>query len=210
MVQPAERADARANRRRLIAAAHELFRERGLDAEMKEIADRAGLGVGTIYRNFPTKDDLVAAIIGEAIAEIQRSVDEAAAMNDPVQAIGHFLRCGFDINERYGGVLLSVLGGGMPAECAEQFARLKEENRIGAIVQAGIDGGAFRAGIDARIVAAQIVGAFTPWTYQDLRRTHTQVEITDAYLDLILRGIVGAVASPCPSDHAAPHAAGRE
>lgn len=210
MVQPAERADARANRRRLIAAAHELFRERGLDTEMKEIADRAGLGVGTIYRNFPTKDDLVAAIISEAIAEMQRSIDEAVAMDDPVQAIGYFLRRGFDINERYGVVMLAVLGGRMPPDCADQFAKIKEENQIAAIVQAGIDRGAFRADIDARIVSAQIVSAFTPWSYQDLRRTHTQLEITDAYLDLILRGIVCPSRTEAPSDRAPLHAADHE
>lgn len=190
MVQPAERADARANRRRLIVAAHELFRERGIDAEMKEIAERAGLGVGTIYRNFPAKDDLIAAIVSEAIAEIQQTIDHAHTMREPVEAIRHLLRGGFDINERYGAVLLAVLGGTMPPACGEEFANLKEEEQISAIVQAGIDSGAFRREVDPRIVSAHIVSAFTPWSYQDLRRTHSQEQIINAYMDVILHGVL--------------------
>jgi AcrR family transcriptional regulator len=193
MVQPIERADARANRARLIAAARAVFRERGPDAEMKEIAERAGLGVGTIYRNFPTKDDLITAIVSEAIAEIRQAIDEAQRMQDPVEAIRHFLRGGFDINERYGAVLLAVLGGTMPPGCGEQFANLKEEDLIGGIVESGIAAGVFRPDADPRIVSAQIVSAFTPWSYQDLRRTHSQEQIIDAYMDILLHGVLRPV-----------------
>jgi AcrR family transcriptional regulator len=53
------RADARRNRERILAAAREAFAEYGSDAQMDEIARRAGVGVGTLYRHFPTKDALV-------------------------------------------------------------------------------------------------------------------------------------------------------
>ena len=68
IVHPSERADARANRARLVEAARAVFSERGLAAEMKEIAERAGVGVGTIYRNFPSKEDLIVAIMRDALA----------------------------------------------------------------------------------------------------------------------------------------------
>src|SRR3712207_3627265 len=111
MVQPAERADARANRARLIAAAHEVFRERGLDAEMKLIAERAGLGVGTIYRNFPTKDDLIAAIIGTAVERIHATIDAAVQVTDPIAAIHGFLRGGFAVVEEYGDLFAALMQG---------------------------------------------------------------------------------------------------
>jgi AcrR family transcriptional regulator len=63
------RADAERNRRRLLDAAQELFRERGLDVGVAEIAQRAGVGRGTLFRNFPTKQDLIAAIVIERMAE---------------------------------------------------------------------------------------------------------------------------------------------
>lgn len=63
------RADAERNRRRLVDAAQVLFRERGLDVGVAEIAQRAGVGRGTLFRNFPTKEDLIAAIVIERMAE---------------------------------------------------------------------------------------------------------------------------------------------
>jgi AcrR family transcriptional regulator len=53
------RADALANRRRVLAAAQQVFAEQGLDASTEEIARRAGVGIGTVFRHFPTKRDLV-------------------------------------------------------------------------------------------------------------------------------------------------------
>ena len=57
------RADAERNRRRLLAAAAQLFREQGLDVGVAEIAQCAGVGRATLFRNFPTKQDLIAAIV---------------------------------------------------------------------------------------------------------------------------------------------------
>ena len=67
MVYAPERADARANRQRILDAALLLIAERGAGAEIKEVAERAGVGVGTIYRNFATKDDLIRGIIEEML-----------------------------------------------------------------------------------------------------------------------------------------------
>jgi AcrR family transcriptional regulator len=63
------RADAERNRKRLLDAAQVLFRERGLDVGVAEIAQRAGIGRGTLFRNFPTKQDLIAAIVIERMRE---------------------------------------------------------------------------------------------------------------------------------------------
>jgi AcrR family transcriptional regulator len=63
------RADAERNRQRLVEAATELFRERGLEVGVGEIAERAGVGRGTLFRNFPSKDALVVAVVVERIRE---------------------------------------------------------------------------------------------------------------------------------------------
>jgi AcrR family transcriptional regulator len=79
------RADAARNRTLVLEAASELLRERGLDVTMQEIADAAGVGVGTVCRRFATKQELVAALVQERmemLLEIVRSgVDELE--NDP-------------------------------------------------------------------------------------------------------------------------------
>ena len=188
MVQPAERADARANRLRLLDAAQELFRERGLDAEMKEIAERAGLGVGTIYRNFPTKDDLIAAIIGRVIAEIEAANGAAVAMPDPIEGVRFILRSGFTITERYGDILMAMMEGRLPPSCNEQFEQLDGISHVATVVRRGMDAGLFRATLDAELAAAHLIAAFVPWHYQQLRRSRTLDEIVDGYADLWLRG----------------------
>ena len=75
------RADARRNRERVLAAAREQFAEHGLDVHMEQIARAAGVGVGTVYRHFPAKEDLLKALADERFA---RFADEArAALDDP-------------------------------------------------------------------------------------------------------------------------------
>lgn len=77
------RADAEDNRERVLAAARELFSERGLDVTMRDIARRAEVGPATLYRRFPTKQELVeAAFAGELIA-CRSIVDDGCADPDP-------------------------------------------------------------------------------------------------------------------------------
>ena len=64
------RADAVRNRAALLAAAADEFAERGLDASVADIARRAGVGKGTVFRHFATKDDLIAAIVLDRVGEL--------------------------------------------------------------------------------------------------------------------------------------------
>jgi AcrR family transcriptional regulator len=80
-----QRADAARNRQRLLAAASEVFRERGIEAGVGDIAERAGVGRATLFRNFPTKQDLVVAVMAELIREAVdhgRAVLESAGDNE--------------------------------------------------------------------------------------------------------------------------------
>ena len=67
------RSDAERNRQRILAAAAEVFAERGLDVSLDDIAAAAGVGVGTVYRRFPDKDALIDALFEEKIAAPSRS-----------------------------------------------------------------------------------------------------------------------------------------
>ncbi|MDX6595496.1 MAG: hypothetical protein QOI72_878 [Solirubrobacterales bacterium] len=73
--------DADAKRARLLAAAGEVFAGEGLDAPMPAIAAAAGAGIGSVYRQFPSKRDLLAALVVERHQQVEREVD--AALNDP-------------------------------------------------------------------------------------------------------------------------------
>jgi AcrR family transcriptional regulator len=78
---PGLRADARRNRERVLEAAAVVFAERGLDASLDEIARRAGVGVGTLYRRFPTREALIEALF-DAKAERVIAVFDAVATSD--------------------------------------------------------------------------------------------------------------------------------
>ncbi|MBS1844064.1 MAG: TetR/AcrR family transcriptional regulator [Actinobacteria bacterium] len=88
---PALRADAARNRELIVAAAIEVFAERGLEASTADIAARAGVGEATLFRRFPTKDDLVTAIIGVQFEESAALAESCLADEDPWQGVERFL-----------------------------------------------------------------------------------------------------------------------
>lgn len=85
------RADAERNRRRLLETAQALFRERGLDVSVAEIAKAAGLGRGTLFRNFASKEDLIAAIVAERMQETAAEGRKLLVADDPGEALFGFL-----------------------------------------------------------------------------------------------------------------------
>ena len=80
---PTLRRDARENRNRILAAARAAFAAEGVDVPVETIADRAGVGMGTLYRRFPTKHDLVQAVIEESLDAFVVAAEEGLAEDDP-------------------------------------------------------------------------------------------------------------------------------
>jgi AcrR family transcriptional regulator len=85
------RADAERNRRRVLEAAEALFCERGLDVSVGEIAEHAGVGRGTLFRNFPSKEHLIAAIVVERMHDAVVHGRELLDAEDPARALFDFL-----------------------------------------------------------------------------------------------------------------------
>jgi AcrR family transcriptional regulator len=84
---PQLRADARRNRERILAAAAERFAAEGIEVQMAEIARHAGVGNATVFRHFPTKRDLVVALVETQMGEMLAVAEEAAAAEDPVTGL---------------------------------------------------------------------------------------------------------------------------
>ncbi len=85
------RSDARRNRERLVSSAGELFAAEGLDVSVEEITRHAGLGMGTLYRHFPTKEDLIDAVLEDAFAGLLDAAKEAAEAEDAWAGLTSFL-----------------------------------------------------------------------------------------------------------------------
>jgi AcrR family transcriptional regulator len=111
------RADAQRNRDLILAAAEEVFLERGANASLDDVAKRAGVGIGTLYRRFPTRESLLAASFSErflTFAEVSRSRD---AERDPLEALRTYLQELVAQSNVYRGLAISlgtVLESGTP------------------------------------------------------------------------------------------------
>jgi AcrR family transcriptional regulator len=85
------RADAQRNLGRVLEAAAEVLAERGSDVSVDEIARRAGVGHGTVFRRFPTKDALIAAVVVERVRELVAAAEEALAADDAAASFHAFM-----------------------------------------------------------------------------------------------------------------------
>ncbi len=150
VVAPVLRADAARNRARVLAAAERLLAEHGVDVSMQEIADEAGVGVGTVFRRFPTKDDLVVAVLLARMEDIaalaaragDRSVDDAWA------AFADFFVGATELHTRHRGLMETI--GSSHAVCsslADVTARLVGDLRL--LVARAIEAGELRPDVVA-------------------------------------------------------------
>ncbi|WP_419998056.1 TetR/AcrR family transcriptional regulator [Streptomyces boninensis] len=138
------RLDARRNRDRILAAAREVFAERGIDAPMSAVARRAGVGVATLYRRFPTRADLVDSAFAEQMSACTQVFAEAVADPDPWRGFSRLVQelCRLQREER-----------GFPAAFLASFpdrarehaeARADAEGEVAALIRRAQAAGALR------------------------------------------------------------------
>ena len=123
------RADAERNRERLITAAQEVFAEQGLNASTNEVARRAGVGVATLFRRFPSRDDLVTAAFAGKMAQYAAALDEALAASDAWEGFCGYIErvCEMQADDRGFADLLTLSlpnAKSLGAERARQLDRL--------------------------------------------------------------------------------------
>lgn len=104
------RSDARQNRETLLAATSELFAEQGVDVSAREIAARAGVGVGTLYRHFPARDDLVDAVLAEAFGAYLAAAERALDAGDGWTGFAGYLEAALAISIENRALLTVVHG----------------------------------------------------------------------------------------------------
>jgi AcrR family transcriptional regulator len=95
------RNDARRNRRRLLESARELFASGGVEVSVEEITCQAGVGMGTLYRHFATKEELIDAVLEDAFAEFLALAESARAEPDPWAGLCRFLEQALAMHARH-------------------------------------------------------------------------------------------------------------
>ncbi|MEU4805593.1 helix-turn-helix domain-containing protein [Actinosynnema sp. NPDC023587] len=129
------RADARRNRARVLEVAAHVFATEGLSVSVHEIARRAGVGTGTVSRHFPTKDDLVTAVLLTLTADLVAEADALAATEDPGGAFFAFLGSLVRAGAAHRGLARELTGAGAAAGAVEVRARalLVRAQEVGAV-----------------------------------------------------------------------------
>ena len=188
------RPDARRNREKLLAAAVEAFATGGVNTSLEEIARRAGVGIGTLYRHFPSRDALVAAVYRQEVARLAGAAPELMAEYPPDVALRQWM-------DRFVGYAATKRGLGEALRAAmesdselhgEGFAALM--GALDALVGAAVAAGTIRA--DARSTSSpRALGAL--WMIRDGDDREAQTARTlDLIVDGLRFGAPGAPASP--------------
>lgn len=183
------RADAQRNRERLLAVAREVFAEKGVEAPLEEIARRAGVGIGTLYRHFPTRLDLVGAIYIDEVDALIRSADDLLVHEDPLVALRGWLERFVDYvatKRGLAGALEELRQSGALAQ-----GQLRINTALGSLLEAGQRTGELRADVQAQDVV-RAVGGICMLS----ERTVPEREQTRRIIDLLVDGLrFGAAAS---------------
>jgi AcrR family transcriptional regulator len=165
------RADARRNRERLLAIAHEAFLEHGVRASMDDIARRAGVGPGTLYRHFPTREDLILALVARDLDTVAALAAELRDSGDEL-ALDRWLAALVSHNVTYRGLAEAVIASlGRPTPLGAACDRLHAAGAV--LVAGGQAAGTIRADLDPHgvIALAAAVASTTEHDTDDRRRT---------------------------------------
>ncbi len=143
------RADARRNRERLLDAALALFVECGPDVALEAVAKRAGVGIGTLYRHFPTREALVEAAYRSEVGHLCEAAEELLRDRAPDAALAAFMDRFVDYAATKRGMkpmLMAVAESG-----SDVFADTREQivGAVARLVDAGVAAGAIRSDVDA-------------------------------------------------------------
>ena len=138
------RADARRNRERIMSSARELFARLGPQAQMDEIAAHAGVGIGTVYRHFPTKEALLTAMVRERFREFAQIAERADSIEDPLEALESVIRGSAQAVEGDAGFQLAMMGSDeLEWEGIEQ-EKAALDAVVGQIIRRAADAGVIR------------------------------------------------------------------
>jgi AcrR family transcriptional regulator len=153
------RADARRNRERILDAAIEVFSEQGVDAQIDDVARRADLGVGTIYRHFPTKDALITELVRQKFRAFCENAREALTDDgEPFEVFAGLLRRNATFCSRDAAVQHALSASG---EAAWTNAQTEIDELIGltdALVRRAQDAGTMRPDVSATDIPMLMCG----------------------------------------------------
>ncbi|MFF4151823.1 TetR/AcrR family transcriptional regulator [Streptomyces sp. NPDC001651] len=178
------RADARRNHERLLTEARAAFAEHGTDASLEDVARRAGVGIGTLYRHFPNRDALVSAVFEDAAGELLTRSRQLLDAPEPCAALVTWLREMVTHAGEYRGLARSLMA--VSADDSSALARCSDPIRQagGALLARAQQAGSVRADV-AIADLLQLTHAIA----LAAEETPSDPDLADRLLNLTLRGL---------------------
>jgi AcrR family transcriptional regulator len=179
-----QRADARRNRKRILSSARKQFAEHGLDLHVEQVARDAQVGIGTVYRHFPAKEDLLQALADERFANFAEKAREALDDPDPWNGFCEVLR-------ESGRVVatdraLSEAMDQLPNLCAASAEKVRLHDLMGELIERAKAAGSMRADFTADDVPSLMRGLARATAQQE---SGPPAISWQRYLEIMLAGL---------------------
>lgn len=193
------RCDAQRNRGALLEAAAQAFADGGLEVSAGEIARRAGVAKGTLFRHFPAKRDLITAVLVDRLGQLQAAAAEIASARPPgLGAIGELMFRGAEILAADRSFFAAICDGGADQRLVR--AKLDLQLALDQLVAAAQACGELRADVSGLDVAMLMMAATNTCAAVE----HPQPQLWRRYLTLMLDGLRPDQTSPLPVTSGAP------
>ena len=144
-----KRADARRKVASLLDAALDVFRGSGVDAPVREIAEQAGVGLGTVYRHFPQRSDLIKAVFESRIDACADAADELARRHEPGEALAQWMKRYVDFISTKRGLAAALHSGDPAYRALPGYFNSRLLPAFKGLLDTAVEAGAVRPGIDA-------------------------------------------------------------
>lgn len=156
------RADAQRNIEALLQAALAVFGTSGVDAPVREIADKAGVGVGTFYRHFPQRSDLIVAVFRH---EVDACADAAAALareHEPGEALARWMQRYVDFIAAKRGLAAALYSGNPAYDALPAYFQKRLQPALQSLLESAADAGKVRAGFAPGELLCAVASLCTP------------------------------------------------
>ena len=179
-------------RARIFETARHLLAEKGLAADINEVIARAGVGAGTIYRNFSSKEALFRAVAEEMVLRTRaRFIEIASEHRDARICVALTMELGFENVRDYGRLAIELFSGAHPPEYGNLFDHRALEAFFRALIQRGIQQGHFRPDIDLEHAVGCWFALTAPGMFNRMLQQRTVEEIAAATTRFFLAGLAG-------------------
>jgi AcrR family transcriptional regulator len=202
------RADAVRNRERVLEAAKAVFSTGGAEASLEAVAKRAGVGIGTLYRHFPTREALYEAVYRREVEQLGELADSLKDEGEPVEALRRWISSNIEFVATKKGMVAALALAAYPSSELHSFSFERLTKAIGVLLTRAVAAGEIRADVTPEDLLRALIGMC--YLHDQPGWQSTVVRLMDVFVDgLRVRSETARKATPSPPSSRAKRPAKR-